>query len=200
MIEAQQPDEIRGVNFGLRDQKVGFQWIANNISAFGGDPYRITIDGQSAGGNSTHVHALESKINPYAPLFRKVIVQSGAVGCCGPVSLADAEIQWDKLCKVLGVSASDKKSEFEAMQKVTVPELIQASREMFWLLFPLVNDQLTLDFTVELDPVLVNLGETSSVKEISRSDIPIEVLLGEVDNEVSLWPASLPNNVTETDS
>jgi carboxylesterase type B len=184
MIEAQHQDGIRGVNFGLRDQKVGLQWIANNISAFGGDPQRITIGGQSAGGNSIHVHALEVKINPSTPLFQKAIVQSGAVGCCGPVSLAGAEIQWDKLCKLLGVSADDKKTKLKAMLKITVPELIQASRELMWLYFPLVNDRLTLEFTEKLDPVLVSLGETSSVQNLSRSDAPIEVLLGEVDTEV----------------
>ncbi|CZR63940.1 uncharacterized protein PAC_13837 [Phialocephala subalpina] len=156
MIEAQNSDEIKGVNFGLRDQKVGFRWIANNILAFSGDPQRITIAGQSAGGSSTHVHALEAKTNPSTPLFQKAIVQSGAVGCSGSVSLADAEASWDRLCKVLGVSADDKKS-------------------------------LTLDFTVDLDPVLVNLGETSSVKPLSGSSPQIEVQLGEVDNEGSLY-------------
>ncbi|KAH6662123.1 putative carboxylesterase [Halenospora varia] len=183
MIEAQHGDEVRGVNFGLRDQKVGFQWIANNISAFGGDPQRITIAGQSAGGNSTHVHALEAKLNPSTPLFRKAILQSGAVGCTGPISLADAEANWDKLCKVLAVSVDDKMREFETMLKITVLELLQASRELFWYLFPLVNDQLILDFTVDLDPVLVNLGETSNGKKLSGSAAPIDVLLGGVDNE-----------------
>lgn len=39
-------------NFGLLDQQAGLRWVVRNISAFGGDPERIFITGQSAGGCS----------------------------------------------------------------------------------------------------------------------------------------------------
>lgn len=37
-------------NAGLRDQRLAIEWIRDNIEQFGGDPERITIHGQSSGG------------------------------------------------------------------------------------------------------------------------------------------------------
>lgn len=43
-------------NFGLFDQTVAIQWVRNNISAFGGNPDKITLMGQSAGAMSVDIH------------------------------------------------------------------------------------------------------------------------------------------------
>lgn len=62
--------------YGLQDQRLAFQWIRRNIAAFGGDPSRITIGGQSAGSISVCLH-MASPLS--ARLFQAAILESG--GC-----------------------------------------------------------------------------------------------------------------------
>lgn len=75
-------------NFGLQDQIAALQWIHRNITAFGGDPDKVTIAGQSAG--SMAVHLLVT--SPMAKgLFKRAIAESGLPSVAPPPSLATAE-------------------------------------------------------------------------------------------------------------
>ena len=62
-------------DYGYMDQQLALQWVQRNIAAFGGDPHRVTIFGQSAGGQSINSNMASPTA---AGLFQQAISESGA--------------------------------------------------------------------------------------------------------------------------
>jgi len=85
-LTAESPDHASG-NYGLMDQQEALRWVRRNILLFGGDPFRVTIFGESAGGLSVHSQLASPGS---AGLFQRAIVESGAYQLTQP-ALATVE-------------------------------------------------------------------------------------------------------------
>ena len=113
-------------NLGIWDQIEALRWIHRNAAAFGGDPDKVTVFGESAGGGSV-------SLLPFIPeargLFRRIIAESGSVALT--YSKEECQDFTRRLLKAAGAET------MQDLMSLTEEELIQVNEKVnFYNNFP----------------------------------------------------------------
>ncbi|KAK6543518.1 hypothetical protein TWF694_000264 [Orbilia ellipsospora] len=158
-------------NIGLHDQRTALHWVQENIEAFGGDPRKVTIGGDSAGGVSVGIHT-QAYFGRDDKLFRAAIHDSGPglfIGAYATMPTLD-KLYNALLANVSCTMAADKLS-----------CLRQVPSNVMWAAIQTVDSQYPTQWQYHVDGGII--PELSSVALQKGHFVKVPILVGSTTDE-----------------
>ncbi|XP_052022975.1 acylcarnitine hydrolase-like [Apodemus sylvaticus] len=118
-------DEHARGNWGFLDQVAALRWVQQNIVHFGGNPDRVTIFGESAGGISVSSHV----VSPMSKgLFHRAIMESGVALLPGTI-FSFSEVVYQMVAKLSGCEATDSEALVHCLRGKSEEEILVISKK-----------------------------------------------------------------------
>jgi cholinesterase len=177
-------------NLGLMDQRLAIEWVRDNIQAFGGDPTRITLFGQSAGAGSIDLYSYAHVTDP---IVSGLILQSGTT-YLGAFTKETTALGWYHVTSTLGCgdNTTAPDSQLACMRTKSTKAISEA--------IPLFNQAFgSASFWPTIDEKLV--FSDYPARGAAGKFIKVPMLIGNTDYEggyhktmASLWDTYLPDS------
>ncbi|GGD88808.1 carboxylesterase/lipase family protein [Paenibacillus nasutitermitis] len=161
---------------GMLDLVLALEWVRDNIGAFGGDPEKVTIMGESGGGMKVSVLLAMEKAKG---LFRAAIVESGSFVVGRASAEQGAEIA-KKLLDKLGISPD----ELDKLTDLSAKDILEAA-----------HGDAEMDFGPVADGINLNYNPTD---EFFASEVSafIPLLVGSSEDEMAVFTPSSTFDIT----
>lgn len=166
-------------NYGLEDQQAALRWVHDNIGSFGGDPEKVTVAGESAGGISVCDHLVAPGSQG---LFRAAIIQSGP--CQAQADLPTAERASIEYANKVG--CEDMKTAGDCLRALPTDKL-RRMLTYYGIGEVKLAGPITGAKSLPVDPV-------TAIKDGQAAKVP--VLMGTNRDEFTAFLANLDHNIT----